>query len=323
MSWYVCGEIERYNQLLEPWNDVNPAHAWPQHGLNGSLRTMVITPLGNDLPAKRIALERWLREHAPVLVAFSGGVDSAYLAVTATDFLGPGGASAALGVSASVPADVHTRAIALARDFGITLHQIATHELADPAYVANRGDRCFFCKQELWRVLIPHAERLGVKTIVDGTLTDDLREHRPGMAAGRAAGVRSPLADCGFAKRDVRDAARARGIPIWDSPAAPCLASRVAIGVAVTEDRLAMVDRAERALRALGVRGDLRVRHLGDDARIEIAPNELERWRSPQSAELLAGAVRAAGFHRVWLDRRGYRRGALNETATPDVIALA
>ena len=276
-----------------------------------------------DSPAlKERALAAWFRARGSVLVGFSGGVDSAYLAVTAADSLGAANVLAVLGVSGAVARDVHERARRLADEFGVPLREIATHELDDADYVANRGDRCYFCKQELWHRLVPIAHESGLATIVDGTIADDLHEHRPGHAAGVTAGVRSPLAECGFTKSDVRRAARARGIPLWDAPASPCLASRLAVGVTVTSARLANVEHAEAALRALGVTGDLRVRHLGDAARIELLPAQIDAWLAPARRAQLARAVVGAGFTRVLLDTRGYRRGALQEPGVSPANAV-
>src|SRR5207249_53247 len=180
-----------------------------------------------------------------------------------------------------------------------------------PDYLANPTNRCFFCKTELWRRLVPAARRRGLAIVCDGTNADDLREHRPGYAAGQAAGVRSPLAEAGLTKADVRHAARELGLPVWDAPAAPCLSSRVAYGIPITSERLAQVERAEAYLRQLGVTGDLRVRHHGDrgGARIEVEP----RW-VPWVTERLPAIkerLKALGFAVVEVDPRGYRRGGL------------
>jgi uncharacterized protein len=271
-----------------------------------------------SLAEKQAALAARIGAYESLLVAFSGGVDSALLAVTALDVLGPARMLAVLGVSASMARDVHARARMLAGVFGVPFREVETHELDDGDYVANRGDRCFHCKQELWRRLVPIARESGFAVVADGTIAEDLHEHRPGGAAGARAGIVSPLAECGFTKHDVRAAARARGIPIWDAPAAPCLASRLAVGVTVTPERLASIDRAESALRALGIAGDLRVRNLGDAARIELPAAELGAWDDGAHHVQLAAAVRSAGFERVLFDRRGYRRGALQERQTMD-----
>ncbi len=186
---------------------------------------------------------------------------------------------------------------------------IDTHELQDPSYLANPTNRCFFCKTELWRRLLPEAEARGLAVVCDGTNADDLGEHRPGYAAGRAAGIRSPLAEVGMTKAEIRAAARALAIPVWDAPAAPCLSSRVAYGITITPDLLRQVEQAEAYLRQLGVTGDLRVRHHGDRARIEVEP----QW-IPWVTERLAAVtvhLRELGFAVVAVDPRGYRRGSL------------
>jgi len=252
-----------------------------------------------------------VRTYPSALVAYSGGVDSALLAVVVRQELGRERMLAGVGRSGSYPAAQWATARAVAQRFDVPLVELDTHELDDPDYLANPTNRCFFCKTELWRQLVPAARRRGLAIVCDGTNADDLREHRPGYAAGQAAGVRSPLAEAGLTKADVRHAARELGLPVWDAPAAPCLSSRVAYGIPITSERLAQVERAEAYLRALGVTGDLRVRHHGDrgGARIEVEP----RWvpwvteRLPAIKERLT----ALGFAMVEVDPRGYRRGGL------------
>lgn len=273
----------------------------------------------STLDAKLRALRAWCAARGSLLVGFSGGIDSAFLAVTATDAIGGDNVLAVLGVSASLSTELHERAHMLAATFGVRFREITTRELDDANYVANRGDRCFHCKRELWDRLASLARAEGLATVVDGTIADDFAEHRPGAAAGARAGVESPLAKCGFTKADVRAAAHARGLPNWNAPAAPCLASRLATGVNVTRERLARVERAESALRALGIAGDLRVRDLGDGARIELPAAALPRWLAPEAVARLRDAVGGAGFTRVFLDRAGYRRGAL-QSDTPAAI---
>jgi uncharacterized protein len=257
------------------------------------------------------ALRALVRTYPSALVGYSGGVDSALLAVVLRQELGRDRMLAAVGRSASYPTAQWAAAHTVAQRFDVPLVELDTHELEDPDYLANPTNRCFFCKTELWRRLFPEAQRRGLAVVCDGTNADDLREHRPGYAAGQAAGVRSPLAEAGLTKADVRRAARELGLPVWDAPAAPCLSSRVAYGIPITSQRLAQVERAEAYLRELGVRGDLRVRHHGDQggARIEVEPG----W-VPWVTERLA-AVRerltALGFAGVEVDPRGYRRGSL------------
>src|SRR2546422_1217328 len=217
---------------------------------------------GAQTPAA--TLRALVRTYPSALVGYSGGVDSALLAVVLRQELGRERMLAGVGRSASYPAAQWATARAVAQRFDIPLVELDTHELEDPDYLANPTNRCFFCKTELWRRLVPAARRRGLAIVCDGTNADDLREHRPGYAAGQAAGVRSPLAEAGLTKADVRHAARDLGLPVWDAPAAPCLSSRVAYGIAITSHRLAQVERAEAYLRELGVTGDLRVRHHGD-----------------------------------------------------------
>jgi uncharacterized protein len=264
---------------------------------------------GAQTPAAQ--LRALVRTYPSALVGYSGGVDSALLAVVLRQELGRERMLAGVGRSASYPAAQWATARAVARRFDVPLVELDTHELEDPDYLANPTNRCFFCKTELWRRLVPAARRRGLAIVCDGTNADDLREHRPGYAAGQAAGVRSPLAEAGLTKADVRHAARELGLPVWDAPAAPCLSSRVAYGIPITSQRLAQVERAEAYLRQLGVTGDLRVRHHGDrgGARIEVEP----RWvpwvteRLPAIKERLT----ALGFAVVEVDPRGYRRGGL------------
>jgi len=243
------------------------------------------------------------------LVGYSGGVDSALLAVVLRQELGRDRVLAAVGRSPSYPEAQWAAARSLAERFDLPLLELETHELDDPDYVANPTNRCFFCKTELWRRLVPAARARGLAVVCDGTNADDLREHRPGYAAGQAAGVRSPLA--GLTKGDVRTAARELGLPVWDAPAAPCLSSRVAYGLAITPRRLEQIERAEAYLRELGVTGDLRVRHHGDrgGARIEVEP----RWIAWVAERLpsLRAHLEGLGFAAVEVDPRGYRRGGL------------
>ena len=264
---------------------------------------------------KESALLAWLRAQPSVLVGFSGGVDSAYLASAALEALGAERVLAVIGVSPSYPAEQWAAARAVAARIALPVLEVPTHEIADPRYAANPVDRCYFCKTELWAVLGRVARERGLATIVDGTNADDLRDVRPGARAAREHGVASPLAALGLSKGEIRERSRARGLPGWSQPSSPCLASRLPYGTAVTPARLAQVERAERALRALGVEGDLRVRHHGDVARVEIARAELGRWLAPEARRALRDAVRGAGYARVALDLRGFRSGSLNVLA--------
>lgn len=261
---------------------------------------------------KERALVAWFVGRGSVVVGFSGGVDSAYLACVAVDAVGATNMRAVIGRSASYPAAQWVRAREVADAFSIPVLEIDTDELADPRYAANPSDRCYFCKNELWSRLTPLRDELGFAVVVDGTNADDLTGHRPGARAARERGVESPLAALGFTKEDIRALSHARGIPTWDQPSSPCLASRLPTGTSVTPERLRTVERAEAALRALGVTGNLRVRHFGTSARVELDPAELARWSEPAAREELARAVVGAGYERVELDPRGFRSGSLS-----------
>jgi uncharacterized protein len=260
-----------------------------------------------------------LRQCESVVIGFSGGVDSALVARLARDALGAGRVLAVTGLSAAVPEVQRRAARAFAADQGIAHLELATSELERPGYVRNDGDRCYHCKSELWPTLAAIARERGYRSVVDGANADDRADYRPGARAALEHAVRSPLAEAGIDKAGVRAASRTLGLDTWDAPAAPCLASRLAYGVRVSEERLAHVERAEDGLRALGFR-EFRVRHHGDCARVELAPPELDAGVA-RAAEI-ASAVRRAGFGRVLLDVEGYRRGALNE-ALPLVTLAA
>ncbi len=266
---------------------------------------------GESALVRERSLVAWLRAHGPVLLGFSGGVDSAYLASVAVEALGMDGVLAVIGRSASYPAEQWRMARAVAEQCGVRVLELDTHELEDPRYAANPSDRCFFCKAELWSRLAPLAAERGM-LVIDGTNADDLADWRPGARAAAEAGVRSPLAELGFAKAEIRERSGARALPTAHVPSAPCLASRLPYGTPVTAARLAQVERAEAALRLLGVTGDLRVRHHGALARVELAPAQLDAWVAPACLARLREAVLGAGFTRVAIDLRGFRSGSLN-----------
>jgi uncharacterized protein len=244
-----------------------------------------------------------------VVLGYSGGVDSALLAVAGTRALGETRFLAVTGRSASYPEVQYQAAFELARRFGIPFLEIETHELEDPNYLSNSTERCYFCKSELWTRLHDVARDRGFDAVIDGTNVDDLGEHRPGLRASRESQVRSPLAELGWTKADIRAAARELDLPTWDAPAAPCLSSRVRYGLDITSERLRQVEQAELFLRSLGVSGDLRVRHLGDKARVEVAPSQMDGVRAQWTS--IVPEFTNLGFTEVELDPAGYRRGAL------------
>lgn len=262
-----------------------------------------------DLDALRDHLTRLDR----VLVAFSGGADSAFLAWVANDVLGPDRATAVTAVSPSLAGDEHADGAALAEEWGLSWIEVLTDELADVAYAANGPDRCFWCKDALMDALAPltapGAEHEGA-TVVLGVNLDDLGDHRPGQQAAATKGGVFPLVEAGFTKDDVRAESRRLGLRTWDKPAAACLASRIPYGTPVTFGVLRSIDRAEHALHALGFRA-LRVRHYGDTARLEVPLDDLARVVACRD-EVVA-AVRAAGYRYVTLDLEGLRSGNLNQ----------
>jgi uncharacterized protein len=248
-------------------------------------------------------------------VAFSGGLDSSLLAKAAQLALGDR-AVAVTGASASLAAGELDECRALAQQIGIRHEIVATEELANPAYQKNEGDRCFHCKTELFMQVEKLAERFGVAVVVDGSNRDDQGEYRPGLRAARDQKVRSPLAECGLSKAEIRQLAVAWDLPVWNKPATPCLSSRIAYGEQVTPERLAMIDKAERFLRARGFQ-PLRVRyHRGDVARIEVAPEALPRLIDEGFRRELIAHLKAAGFKFVALDLEGFRSGSMNEMLT-------
>jgi pyridinium-3,5-biscarboxylic acid mononucleotide sulfurtransferase len=250
-----------------------------------------------------------LRTLGRVILGYSGGVDSSLLAVTGRQALGPQKFLAVTGRSASYPAVQADTALELAERFGITVLEVDTHELQDPRYLRNSTDRCYFCKAELWTQLDQIKRTEGFDTVIDGTNADDLGEHRPGLRAASELAVRSPLAELGWTKQDVRKGALELGLPVWNAPAAPCLSSRVLYGLEITPERLRQVEQGEAYLRGLGIRGDLRVRHHGSTARVEVTPDVMERLRGEwKRIELVFAEL---GFTSVELDPDGYRRGGL------------
>ncbi len=257
-------------------------------------------------------LQEIVAGYGKTLVAFSGGIDSALVLRVAADVLGREAVRAVTAVSPSIPASELQEAQAFATDLGVDHVLLETRELEDPNYAANPTTRCYFCKTELYTEMARLRGACGFETIANGTHADDLGDFRPGLQAAAEHGVKSPLLEAGFGKAEVRELAQELSIPIWDKPQAACLSSRIPHGSPVTREKLAQIEGAEDFLKARGYRV-LRVRHLGERARLEFGPEELGRLaRDPAEKRALGAALARFGFSTVTLDRGGYRTGSLN-----------
>jgi pyridinium-3,5-biscarboxylic acid mononucleotide sulfurtransferase len=260
--------------------------------------------------SKERALRETLSSLGAVVVAYSGGVDSAFLAWIAHDTLGPR-AIAITADSPSYPERHRQMALQVAARFGLQHEVIHTLELERPEYRANPANRCFYCKHELYTRLAPIAAARGA-VVVDGSNADDRADYRPGRQAARELGVRSPLDEADLGKAEIRELSRLAGLPTWDEPASACLSSRIPYHSEVTDEKLRMIDRAEQALRALGFRV-CRVRHHDDLARVEIGREELPRALDADMSAAIARELEAIGYRQVTIDPKGYRTGSLNE----------
>jgi uncharacterized protein len=276
---------------------------------------------GSGLEEKQKRLDDRARELGSVLVAYSGGIDSAYLAWSFHRALG----EKMLAIIADSPSLARRHldeALAFAHEHGIPVQVIRTDELENPDYVKNDAQRCFHCKSELFTVMEKTRARLGFRHLAYGMNTDDRGEFRPGQDAARLHAVLAPLAEAGLSKAEIRELARAARLRVWDKPASACLSSRIAYGQPVTRPILQRIEAGEEVLRELGFR-QFRVRDHGELARIEIARDELPRALSPEMAAHFSGAFKKLGFHYVTLDCEGFRSGSMNAALAPETLEPA
>lgn len=268
--------------------------------------------------AKEDRLKELFRGFGSVIVAYSGGVDSSYVAYVANEALGDR-AICITGQSASLPQHMRGEIESVVSNFAFRQETIQTEELNNPHYQANNPSRCYFCKDELYSKLDAIARERDINVIVDGSTTDDLGDYRPGRRAAQQHNIRSPLIEVGLCKAEVRELSRKAGLPTWDKPASPCLSSRIAYGTTVTIERLSRIDRGEQILRELGFR-EFRVRHHDTLVRLEISPAEMERVLNKRVIDHLTARFLELGFKYVTLDLQGFRSGSMNEALSLPTI---
>jgi len=269
------------------------------------------------LTNKYASLQQILKDLSKVVVAFSGGVDSTFLLKVAVHTLGEENVLACMSVGPSEPTHQLQRAAEVAKSIGAELQTVEADELADPNFTANKADRCFHCKSHLCKTLLEIANERGFKHVVFGTNYDDLDDFRPGNRAMQVFGIRSPLAEAKLTKNDIRRLSRELGLPTADIPSSPCLASRIAYGLEVTEQRLRQIDEAEEYLRSLGF-VELRVRHHDTVARIEVQPQDIEKTAAEPIRSQIVDKMKSLGFKFVTVDLQGFRSGSLNEPLSED-----
>lgn len=275
---------------------------WEEGGLDSS----------EEIKQKLESLKRILLSYGSILVAFSGGCDSAFLLKMAREVLGEENVKAVIAKSPSLPLTALYEAREIAREIDVSLIEIETHEIENPRYTANPLNRCYFCKSELYALLFPLAERFGLRVVANGSHRDDFRDWRPGLKAAEEYGAKSPLAEAGFGKDEIRQASREIGLSSWSKPQAACLSSRIPFGVPVSVERLKQIEAGEEILKKAGFR-TIRLRWFGESAHIEVGAEETKTFfRSPQIRGKILKALRKIGFKTVTIDLRGYQPGRFN-----------